>query len=87
MNKMIFTLSEASAATGVDSVVIGQWVAREWISPLAVGVLDHEDVARLRFIHELQHDFGSNDEAIPLILHLVDQLYYYQDRLRRLGDK
>ena len=87
MKKVTFTLLEASEVTGLDQLVIGTWVSREWILPATADVLDQEDIARLRLIHELQHDFGSNDEAIPLILHLVDQLCYFQEQLRRLGGK
>jgi chaperone modulatory protein CbpM len=37
-------------------------------------IFDEEDLARIRLIYELQMDMGVNDEAIPVILHLVDQL-------------
>lgn len=37
-------------------------------------LLDEEDIARARLIWELQKEFGVNDEAVPIILHLIDQL-------------
>jgi hypothetical protein len=37
-------------------------------------LLDEEDIARARFILELQEIFGVNNESIPIILHLIDQL-------------
>jgi hypothetical protein len=37
-------------------------------------IFDEEDLARIRLIYELQHVMGVNDESIPVILHLVDQL-------------
>ena len=80
-----FTLKEASDFTGLDRTLIEKWIAEEWVSPTAPESLDQEDIARLRFIHELQHDFGLNEAAIPLVLHLVDQLCHFQERLRRLG--
>ena len=83
----MFTLLEASNFTGLEQALIEKWIAENWISPAAPESLDQEDIARLRFIHELQHDFGSNDAAIPLILHLVDQLCHFQEQLRRLSGK
>lgn len=87
MKKITFTLLEASNLTGFDQAVIAKWIAKEWVSPPAPDVLDQEDVARLRLIHELQHDFGANEDAVPLILHLVDQLCHLQEQLRRLEGK
>ncbi len=87
MKKLTFTLLEVSNLTGLDQAVIDTWITKEWVSPPAPGELDQEDIARLRLIHELQHDFGANEDAIPLILHLVDQLCHFQEQLRRLEGK
>lgn len=43
-------------------------------------LLDEEDLARAKLIRELQEVFGVNDEAIPIILHLLDQLYFLKLR-------
>jgi chaperone modulatory protein CbpM len=64
-----------------------------WVRPAfpAEGELDAEDLARLRLIVELLGDFGVNEEAVPVILHLLDQLYALADKkearngLRRLA--
>ena len=87
MTKGTFTLMEASDLTGLDHACIRTWITWEWVSPLAPEALDQEDIARLRLIHELQADFGANEEAIPLILHLVDQLCHARELLRRLEGK
>lgn len=87
MKKITFTLLEVSNLTGFDQAVIADWISKEWVSPPAPDVLDQEDIARLRLIHELQNDFGANENAIPLILHLVDQLCHFQEQLRRLEGK
>ena len=84
MKKSTFTLIEVSRLTGLDHSRISTWIAREWVSPPRPEVFDHEDIARLRLIQELQQDFGANEEAIPLILHLVDQLCHTQKLLRQL---
>ncbi len=82
-----YTLLEVSGLTGLEPSRIDAWIAMEWVSPLGSETLDQEDVARLQLIHELQHDLGANEEAIPLILHLLDQLCYTQDVIRKLKGK
>ncbi len=82
-----YTLLEVSKQTGLDPARIDAWIAMEWVSPQASEALDQEDIARLRLIHELQHDLGANEEAIPLILHLLDQLCHIQEVLRNLKGK
>ncbi len=42
------------------------------------------DVARLRLIHELRRDLALHEEALPVVLHLLDQLYDTRRRLLRL---
>ena len=87
MKEITFTLLEVAKLTGLDEAVIGTWIDNEWVSPPAPGALDREDIARLHLIHELQRDFGANEDAIPLILYLVDQLCHFQEQLRRLEGK
>lgn len=36
---------------------------------------DMEDIARMLLIRDLKEDFGVNDESIPVILYLIDQLH------------
>ena len=78
-----FTLTEVSKVTGVDQSTVVTFIQREWISPVAEQELDEEDVARIELIHELREKFGANDEAIPVILHLVDQLYFLRNQIRK----
>lgn len=71
-------LVEAADQCGLQPETIQRFVSLAWISPLDPEELrfDAEDIARARLIHELQRDFGVNDEAVPVILHLLDQLHY-----------
>lgn len=39
-------------------------------------LLDEEDLARIMLIKELQENLGVNDEGVPIILYLVDQLHH-----------
>ena len=75
------SLTEVSQITGVDRSTVITFIQREWIYPAAEGELDQEDLARIYLILELRNSFGANDEAIPIILHLMDQLYYLRSHL------
>jgi len=74
--KMRYTLHEAAEKIGLEPDTIIRFVSYEWIDPVEWGsqLLDEEDIARARLILELQENFGVNEEAVPVILHLIDQL-------------
>ena len=76
-----FTLLEVAEITGIEQLTLTTFIERDWISPVEVMELDQEDIARIKLIQELREGFGVNDDAIPLILHLVDQLYYLRSRI------
>lgn len=44
------------------------------------------DIPRAQLIHELQVDFGVNDEGVGVILNLADQLYSMRRALMQLRD-
>jgi chaperone modulatory protein CbpM len=76
-----FSLAEASELTGVDHSMVVIFIQREWICPVTAEEIDDEDIARIHLIEELRNNFGANDEAISLILHLMDQLYYLRHQI------
>jgi chaperone modulatory protein CbpM len=71
-----FRLDEAAQKSGVAPEQILIFVTRTWIKPVdpVLQVFDEEDVARIQLIHELQESMGVNDDAVPVIMHLIDQL-------------
>ncbi|MEA9357415.1 MerR family transcriptional regulator [Bacteriovorax sp. PP10] len=74
-------LDEVSEISGIPSTVIVHFIEEEWVNPIdqELRMLDEEDVCRILLIHDLQEKFGVNDEAVPVILHLVDQLNFIID--------
>jgi len=61
------------------------WVERGWIRPEAADTdpLFHDvDIARVRLIHDLRGAMRIDDETIPLILSLLDQVYDLRAGLR-----
>lgn len=73
---IIFELRDAADQCGINPEVIKKFIASEWINPVDPKELklDEEDIARAQLIWELKEDLGVNDEAVPIILHLIDEL-------------
>jgi len=82
--RKIYVLSEVTELLCVDQEFVIQCVESRWVSPASHEAieLDEVDLARLRLILDLKQDFGVNDEAIPVILHLIDQLYAIHGRMK-----
>ena len=79
------TLNDAVELLGVEQIIVVQMIQHDWVHPVAEHMFDEEDIARIQFILELRDRFGANDSAIPVILHLMDQLYYLRKNLGRLS--
>ena len=74
---------------GLDRGELTRWVENRWVLPERQGGtwLFHEvDVARVELILEIRHEFAVDDEALPLVLGLLDQVYGLRRQLRRLCD-
>ena len=62
------------------------WIEAGWLAPRANGEGSHfseVDLARVQLILDLQA-LGANDDAIPIILDLVDQLHGLRRVLREV---
>lgn len=73
MDQREFLLRARVASDAVD-----MWVDAGWLAPGGVRgewTFSEIDLARTRLIQDLTGDFGVNDEGIPIILGLVDQLH------------
>ncbi len=74
---------------GLEAPELLSWVERGWVQPDASGNLwefREIDVARARLIRDLRHDMEVSDEAMPVVLSLLDQVYDLRRALRRLTD-
>jgi chaperone modulatory protein CbpM len=75
------------AVAGLHEAELRQWIEQDWVRPggtPAAPLFQEIDVARVRLILDLRQDLAVNDEAMPVVLSLVDQLYRERARLRRL---
>jgi len=72
---------------GLERRELLRWVEERWVLPERRGegwVFHEVDVARVELILEIRRDFALNDEAMPVVLGLLDQVYSLRRQMRRL---
>ncbi len=65
------------------------WIERQWVRPKAQEgehYFDAADVARARLIRELAYELSIDENAMPVILSLLDQLYAMRGLVKELAD-
>jgi chaperone modulatory protein CbpM len=70
----------------IDDATLEQWVEAGWLvhhGETSGQPFSDIDIARAHLIRDLQ-DLGANDDGIPIILDLVDQLHGLRHLLREL---
>ncbi|TPW28629.1 hypothetical protein FJU08_16855 [Martelella alba] len=83
-------LSENEVLQRLDRLTVERLsicITRSWVRPQpgALGpTFDETDVARLALIVELTEDMEVNDEAVPLILGLLDEVSTLRGHVRTL---
>jgi chaperone modulatory protein CbpM len=73
-------------ATRLEQGILETWLAEGWLSPRSKdGNLSFSeiDVARVQLIRDLA-ELGVNDESIPIVLNLVDQVHGLRWTMRQL---
>ena len=84
---MMDVTAVAALFSDLTQVELITWVDRGWVIPDAAGsgFEFHEiDVARVRLIHDLRHDMDIGEDAVPLVLSLLDQVYELRSRLKSM---
>jgi chaperone modulatory protein CbpM len=74
---------------GLDRSEVIHWVENRWVLAEQHGdtwLFREVDVARVELIHEIRQEFAIDDEALPVVLGLLDQIYGLRRHLRRLCD-
>jgi chaperone modulatory protein CbpM len=69
----------------IDSRTMDLWVDAGWLAQRGASgkwTFSEIDLARSRLIQDLTQDFGVNDEGVPIILSLIDQLHGLRGALR-----
>src|SRR6516165_7026879 len=74
---------------GLDRRELTRWVEHRWVLPERrekTWIFHEIDVARVEMILEVRQEFAIDDEALSLILGLLDQVYDLRRQLGRLCD-
>lgn len=74
---------------GLQRPDLDRWIAYDWIRPDGEpgGWVFHDiDVARVQLILSLRDEMQVNEEALPVVLSLLDQLYDLRRHVRELGE-
>ncbi len=65
-----------------------KWIRLGWVKPErhAGAALFHEvDVARVRLLCNLEHDLEFDEDTVPLVLSLLDQIHGLRNELRSMA--
>ena len=74
---------------GLERRELARWVEESWVLPERhdeTWVFHEVDIARVELILDMRRDFAVDDEAMPLVLGLIDQIYSLRRQMRRLSD-
>lgn len=72
---------------GLRRAELERWIAEEWVRPERRGddwLFGEIDVARVRLLLELRDELRIDEESLPIVLSLIDQLYAARRRMRLL---
>jgi chaperone modulatory protein CbpM len=73
---------------GLERRELARWVEESWVLPERrdeTWVFHEVDIARVELILDMRRDFAVDDEAMPLVLGLLDQIYSLRRQMRRLS--
>ena len=79
------TLNLVAAEIGMSAEELTVWVERRWVLPSRSGTsltFDDTDRARIRMILEFHRDLAIDEEAMPVVLDLLDRLHAARAQLR-----
>ncbi len=72
---------------GLERRDLSRWVENHWVLPerhAETWVFHEVDVARVELILDIRRDFAIDDDAMELVLGLLDQVYGLRRQMRRL---
>ena len=72
---------------GLQAEALRRWIANDWVRPVGgpdVYRFEAIDVARVRLIFTLRQELSVDEEAVPIVLSLLDQLHDTRRHLHRL---
>lgn len=86
---MAVRFDEILVTLEIGASELSAWIEQHWVLPVEVEgdlLFDDTDVARVKLIAELRNDLGVNEDAIPVVLRLLDQVYGLRRALADLNE-
>ena len=82
--------AEFLAQSHLEAATLDIWLSAGWLCPVE-GRDGREfsdiDLARAQLIAELRSHLGVNDEAVPIVLDLIDQIHGLRRLIRRIANR
>ncbi len=78
--------TEFLLSTRLEPRILDIWIEEGWLSPRSNDadlIFSEVDVARVQLIRDLG-ELGVNDESIPIVLDLIDQVHGLRRTMRQL---
>jgi len=69
----------------LEIVELTGWIDRGWVRPEPDGLFEAIDIARVRLIYDLRRSLGVAEDAVPMILALLDQVYDLRTTLKAVS--
>ncbi|MEQ9608327.1 MAG: chaperone modulator CbpM [Kiloniellaceae bacterium] len=86
---MAVNFEDVLVALDIGASELHAWIEQHWVLPVEESgdfYFDEADVARVKLIAELRNDLGVNEDAIPVVLRLLDQVYSLRRALSELNE-
>lgn len=71
-------VQEFQVRAELETETLKAWIEARWLVPRqdeTAPLFSEADLARVRLIRDLMNDLGVNEDAVPVILDLVDQVH------------
>ena len=78
MAQVLISFEEVVRETRIEGQVLQDWIGRKWIRPVEREgrfLFDETDRARVQLIAQLHIDLEVQEDALAIILSLLDQVY------------
>ena len=75
---MMVTIETVLSEVEISQQELSAWIEQKWVLPSEEDgrfLFNEADRARIDLIIELRRDLAINDEAMPVVLQLLDQVY------------
>jgi chaperone modulatory protein CbpM len=82
-------IEEVLVQCRIERTVLETWIAREWVLPERADEgwsFSETDVARVEMICDLTRELELDEDAVAVVLPLIDQVYGLRASLRRIAE-